>query len=225
MTDTISLSIRRDADTIQTFTVPYSDGMSVLDALKYLSSHDADDLAFRWECGQGMCGVCTMMVNGSPALSCMVLAQPGSTYTCEPLAGFPIKKDLVVNLEPATENMLHVQPWLIEGGKSIESRTEAEASKKVRTCVECWACVSVCPVSAPVLISESSGGTHALGMVKLARFALDPRDGANRAELAQVANLSVFASTCPTCRRCADVCPKDIDVYIDAVQVLERTTT
>jgi fumarate reductase (CoM/CoB) subunit B len=155
----------------------------------------------------------------------MVLAKPGNTYTCEPLEGFPVKKDLVVNLAPATANMLQVQPWLVEGGKPIESRAEADASKKVRTCVECWACVTVCPVSAPVIIADSDEGTHALGMVKLARFALDPRDGANRAELGAQANLAAYAATCPTCRRCADVCPKDIDVYLDAVQVLEKIET
>lgn len=215
MLTSIQLTIRRDASMPQSYTVPYSEGMSVLDALKWLSSHDADDLAFRWECGQGMCGVCTMMINGAAALSCAVLAHPGGTYLCEPLSNFPLKKDLVVDLDPAIAAMMHVEPYLIAGGRPIESRQDAEASKKLRTCVECWACVAVCPVSA--------GGdtTHALSMVKLARFALDPRDGADRYQSAADHGLDAYSAACPTCRQCADVCPKGIDVYIDAIQVLE----
>jgi succinate dehydrogenase/fumarate reductase iron-sulfur protein len=208
-----TLTILR-GDARQSFTVPYESGMSVLDGLKYLSIGQADDLAFRWECGQSICGVCTMMINGQPALSCGVLMQPGGVYVCEPLVGFPVKKDLVVDLGPATDSMLAVQPYVLNGGRPIATQAEAEASKKLRMCVECWACVSICPVSA------AGEAAHALSIVKLARLAQDPRDGSDRRATARLFGLQDYESTCSSCRRCADVCPKGIDVFLDAVQVL-----
>jgi len=217
---TISLTIRRDLNTLQPFSVAFREGMSLLDALKAISADDATDLAYRWECGgQRICGVCTVKVNGTPMLSCAVALQPGTDYLVEPLDGFAVAKDLVIDLSVRLERLNKVQPYLIDGGRPIQSRAEAEASKLLRSCIECWACVSVCPVS--LNLAPESAAADALGMVKLARFALDPRDGANRAEMATNAGLDIYAGTCPGCRRCADVCPKSIDVYLHAVQVLE----
>lgn len=216
MPNTTQISIRRSVDTIQTFDVPHHEGMSILDALKHISTEQSPDLAYRWECSQGVCGVCTMLINGRPALSCAVTAQPGTEYLLEPLPGFPIKKDLVIDLTPRLNGLLDVQPYLVDGGRAIETYAEAEASKKVRSCIECWGCVSVCPVSL------NTDNADALSMVKLARFALDPRDGADRAEIAAAHGLDTYSATCPTCRRCMDVCPKGIDVYIDAIKVLEN---
>jgi succinate dehydrogenase/fumarate reductase iron-sulfur protein len=211
----IEIAIRRDPATVHRYHIPYRDGMSVLDALKMLSAGQADDLAFRWECGQGVCGVCTMMINGRPALSCAVPAEPGGSYLCEPLAGFGVKKDLVVDLQPRTRQLQEQAPFLVEGGRPIMSGAEADASRRVRMCVECWACVAICPVS------QESEPTHALALVKLARFALDPRDGADRKYMAREAGLVLYSQSCPDCRRCRDVCPKGIDVYLHAVKALE----
>jgi succinate dehydrogenase/fumarate reductase iron-sulfur protein len=154
-----------------------------------------------------------MMINGRAALSCTTLADPGGVYTCEPLTNFPVKRDLVVDLTPKIDQMRPFHPYLIEGGHPVQSREEAEAGKKLRTCVECWACVAVCPISL-------TAPAHALMMVKLARFELDPRDGADRREEAQRGGLDAYTAQCASCRACESVCPKGIDVFIDAIQVL-----
>ena len=217
---TFQLSIRRNPDIVQAFSVLYRSGMSILDALREISAGEAPDLAYRWECGgQRICGVCTIKVDGQPALSCGVLVQPHTDYLVEPLDGFPVERDLIVDLRDRLETLNENHPYLVEGGRPIETRAEAEASKHLRTCVECWACVSVCP------ISLNTDNAHALSMVKLARFSLDPRDGADRAAAAVDAGLDVYSATCPGCRRCESVCPKDIDVFIHAIQVLENADT
>jgi fumarate reductase (CoM/CoB) subunit B len=216
----VKLSIQRTAEIFQTFDVPYHEGMSVLDALKIVSATEAPDLAYRWECGgQRICGVCTIKVNGSPVLACGVSAQPGHEYVLEPLDGFPVEQDLVIDLTDRLAQMNAQRPYLVEGGRPIATQQEAEASKLLRSCIECWACVSVCPVSL------ETDNAHALGMVKLARFALDPRDGADRSLLVHDAGLDQYSVTCPGCRRCMEVCPKGIDVFADAIQVLEGLET
>jgi len=219
VTATTTLTIQRTAAQPSTFTVPYTEGMSILDALKLISAGEAPDLAYRWECGgQRICGVCAIRVDGAPVLACGMAAQPDRAYQLAPLEGFSVEQDLVIDLSGWLDRLKARQPYLIDGGRPIASQAEAEASKHLRSCIECWACVSVCPVS------HASDDTHALGMVKLARFALDPRDGADRHALAVQAELDTYSATCPTCRRCADVCPKAIDVYTDAIQVLEHIT-
>src|SRR5882724_8405532 len=95
----IILLIQRESGVYDRVEVPFREGMSVLDPVKVIG-HSVPDLAYRWECGQGICGVCTMMINGKPALSCTTLIQPDVTYTLEPLAGFPVEKDLLVDFTP-----------------------------------------------------------------------------------------------------------------------------
>ena len=220
MTSTFQLSIRRGPDQIASFRLPFRVGMSILDGLRQISASDAPDLVYRWECGgQRICGVCTIRVNGQPALSCGVLVEPEGDYLIEPLDGFPVERDLVVALGERLQAMQPYAPYLVEGGRPLESRADAEASKHLRTCIECWACVSVCP------ISLNTDSAHALSMVKLARFALDPRDGADRAGSAHEGGLDLYTATCPSCRRCETVCPKDIDIFVDAIQVLEHADT
>jgi succinate dehydrogenase/fumarate reductase iron-sulfur protein len=210
----ITLSIQRASGEYAKFEVEHREGMSILDALREISA-DGADIAYRWECGgQGICGVCTMNINGTPKLACTTHAQPGGSYTLEPLEGFPIEKDLLVDFAPRITQMDAIQPYLVEGGAPIETKAQADAGKLQRSCIESWACLAVCPVSL------ETDAMHAVGMLKLARFELDPRDGADRAALAEKFGIEKYAQTCPSCRRCMDICPKGIDIYVDAIQVL-----
>ncbi|HLY26318.1 MAG TPA: 2Fe-2S iron-sulfur cluster-binding protein [Aggregatilineales bacterium] len=214
----ITLLIQRASGAYDRYEVSYQEGMSVLDAVKSIGQR-VPDLAYRWECGQGICGVCTIRINGAPALSCTTLARPDTSYTLEPIPGFPVEKDLLVDYTPRLEKLLDVKPYLIEGGQPIATKAEADASKLLRSCIECMACVAVCPVSL------KTANADALAMVKLARFALDPRDGEDRREMAEEAGLDVYTKTCPSCRACATICPRQIDVYEHAVKVLAETQT
>ena len=51
---------------VETYRVPQLDKMTVLDALAYIQRHHDRSLAFRYACRLGMCGTCTVMVNGIP---------------------------------------------------------------------------------------------------------------------------------------------------------------
>ena len=81
----------------QTFTVPFSDDMSVLQGLQYIKDHLDGSLTFRWSCRMAICGSCGMMVNGKPTLSCKTFLRDSTRARCaiEPLAHFPIERDLV----------------------------------------------------------------------------------------------------------------------------------
>src|SRR4051812_15643364 len=85
---------------IQTYFVPFSDDMSVLEGLQYIKDHLDGTLSFRWSCRMAICGSCGMMIDGKPKLSCKTFLRdyfPGG-LRIEALEHFPIERDLIVSV-------------------------------------------------------------------------------------------------------------------------------
>src|SRR5687768_16171364 len=86
----------------QSYEIPYQDDMVVLDALNHIKDQDDGTLTFRWSCRMGVCGSCGMNVNGTPKLTCATFLRdcggPGANVVVEPLANFPVVRDLVVDM-------------------------------------------------------------------------------------------------------------------------------
>src|SRR5437899_1706077 len=136
------------------YRVPLVPGMVVLDALHSIQSHQAPDLAVRWNCKAGKCGSCSAEVNGRPKLMCMTrlsdypAEQP---ITITPMKAFPLVRDLVTDVS-----------WNYEVNKRIPGfrpRTpdapdgtwrmfqyEVERPQEFRKCIECFLCQDVCHV-------------------------------------------------------------------------------
>jgi len=82
--------------TKQTYLVPWQDRMRVMDVLNYIRENYDSTLAFRFSCRYyAKCGTCAAMINGKPALTCYEEAKDGMLV--EPLANFPIVRDLVID--------------------------------------------------------------------------------------------------------------------------------
>jgi len=106
---------QEDKPVWQSFDVPFSDDMSVLQGLQQIKDEQDGSLSFRWSCRMAICGSCGMMVNGKPTLSCKTFLRellPGPVRI-EALAHFPIERDLVVNVEPFMEKLEAIKPYLI----------------------------------------------------------------------------------------------------------------
>ena len=85
----------------ETFDVAVDSGMVVLDVLHRIQTHQANDLALRWNCKAGKCGSCSMEINGKPRLACMTRMNSFSeteTITVQPMKTFPVIKDLVTDV-------------------------------------------------------------------------------------------------------------------------------
>ena len=79
-----------------TYDVLSQDKMRVMDALNYIRENHDSSLAFRFSCRYyAKCGTCAAMVNGKPVLTCYEEARDGMLV--EPLANFPVIRDLVVD--------------------------------------------------------------------------------------------------------------------------------
>ncbi len=78
--------------------VPWREGLLLLSALKYVRENLDPTLAFRdYCCGCSWCTSCVMTVDGKGIQTCSRPLRPGESLLVEPMRGFPIIRDLVVD--------------------------------------------------------------------------------------------------------------------------------
>ncbi len=101
-----------------------------------------------------------MRINGVNRLACKVLIQDvGDRLTIEPLMGFRVNKDLVVDMEPFFAQYRSVLPYFINDGRTTEAASVCSPSTTARSfddttkCILCAACTTSCPSSGPTRTS------------------------------------------------------------------------
>ena len=153
--DTVQVRILRsdpesgEAPHYEAFEVPGSPHMRVLAVLEYIQETLVQDVAFRWLCSVKRCGSCAVTVNGSPVLACWEAAQP--EMTIEPLKNLPVVRDLVIDRGPYEDILAKLAPLLVRkepyaGFPEPMSEADAAPGVRLRDCIQCLACLAVCPV-------------------------------------------------------------------------------
>ena len=204
--DTVSLTVekydpsRDSAPRLETYQVPYTKEMRVLEALDYVVEELGESLSYQWFCGVKKCGMCGVMVNGRQTLGCWEPVQP--EMLVRPLAGFPVVRDLVIDRSQYFANVQSIDPWIkrkrpYAGFPEAITGAELSAAADTMHCIECMLCVSACPANGERFMGPAP-------MVQLARYALDPRDEADRASTALAPG---GIDHCVGCRQCSHVCP------------------
>ena len=85
------------------FEVPYEDGMSVLDALRWIRVHLDSTLAIRYSCiNANACKTCMALVDGEVEYTCIAKLAP-KIVTVEPLPKRPLIRDLITDIVPDEE--------------------------------------------------------------------------------------------------------------------------
>ena len=106
MADRIILQVTRyrpeaeSRPTTEDYEIPLRKDWSVLDGLNHVKDHVDGTLSYRWSCRMGICGSCGMTIDGEPKLACATFltdCAPGPVRI-EPLANFPVVRDLVVEI-------------------------------------------------------------------------------------------------------------------------------
>src|SRR6266446_7239762 len=86
----------------------------LLDALNTIKWTMDGTLTYRRSCAHGVCGSDAMRINGRNRLACKVLIKDlPEKITIEPMLGFTVIKDLVVDLEPFFEKYRSIVPYLV----------------------------------------------------------------------------------------------------------------
>jgi fumarate reductase (CoM/CoB) subunit B len=191
----------------ETYSVPFQEGITVLDALIYIHENYDSTLAFRYDCRYGHCGSCAIDVNGEPVLACGTLAS--RKMTIKPLSNLPILRDLVVDRTCLTNSLLRARLFL-ERGESPSKEPEKLLPKEFSTfrivsrCINCLSCMSKCP-------TYTEAKHLYIGpcpIAEIARYAFDPRNSGDKVMPAYQEGLF----NCTLCRKCAEVCPYEINL-------------
>jgi succinate dehydrogenase / fumarate reductase iron-sulfur subunit len=207
------------------FHVPFSKGMTVLDALIYARDNFDSSLTFRHSCRQAICGSDALFVNGRQRLGCKTqIADLDGPIRIEPLPHAEVRKDLVVDMEHFYDQMEAVEPYFqtneTPDGDLEEQRQTRENREKIKMstrCIWCGACMSSCNIAA--------GDNQYLGpaaLNKAYRFTMDEREGEDMQEhRLRILEQEHGVWRCQTQFSCTEVCPKDIPLT-EHIQELKR---
>jgi succinate dehydrogenase / fumarate reductase iron-sulfur subunit len=207
-----------------TFRVPFTKGMTVLDALIYARDHFDSSLTFRHSCRQAICGSDALFINGRQRLGCKTqMSDLDWPVRIEPLPHADVVKDLVVDLEHFYDQMEAVEPYFQTNDlpaadeEQRQSRENREKVKMSTRCIWCSACMSSCNIAA--------GDNEYLGPAainKAYRFAMDEREGEDMKEhRLNIIEQEHGVWRCQTQFSCTEVCPKDIPLT-EHIQELKR---
>jgi fumarate reductase iron-sulfur subunit len=199
----------------QTYELDDAAGMTLFIALTEIREKLDPSLQFDFVCRAGICGSCSMMVNGRPALACRTLTQNlPETFTLAPLPVFELIGDLSVNTGKWMRGMSErLQTWVHQQEtnpdlRRLEARMEPELAEQIYEldrCIECGCCVAACGTAR---MREDFVG--AVGLNKIARFRLDPRDSRDDEDFYDVVGNDDGVFGCMSLLGCHDVCPKQL---------------
>lgn len=195
---------------IESYEIEEKPGMKILDALEEINRKYNADISFRSSCRAGQCGSCGVKVNGNGALACK--AQIKDNRLIEPL-DFPVIKDLVVDRSSADEKIKELQLSLDsdDAHKNMKP-ADIKDTKKVRSCIECYTCLSTCPVVKH--FKDEFLGPYYLRYIS--KFDFDPRD--HRDRIIEALDSGMY--DCTSCGKCGSICPKSINSFGDAIEKL-----
>jgi fumarate reductase iron-sulfur subunit len=220
MADRITLRVSRyrpeqeSAATFQDYEVPCPRDWAVLDALNYVKDRLDGTLSYRWSCRMGICGSCGMTVNGQPKLTCATFLAdyaPGPVQV-EPLANFPVIRDLVVEMGDFMRKLVKVTPWLVRDqerpiaeGEYLQTPQELDEYKPLSMCINCLLCYAACPIYG---LDPKFIGPAAIALAQ--RYNLDSRDEGSAERLAVLSEHEGIWG-CTFVGECTRVCPKNVD--------------
>ncbi|NBX84360.1 MAG: succinate dehydrogenase iron-sulfur subunit [Gammaproteobacteria bacterium] len=185
----------------------------ILALLEMLKAEQDSTLSFRRSCREGVCGSDGMNINGNNGLACI---QPLSKFESDklvirPLPGFPVIRDLVVDMTQFYKQYERIEPYL-------QNDTEAPVTERLQSpedrakldglyeCILCACCTSSCPS----FWWNPEKFVGPAGLLQAWRFLADSRDTATEKRLSGLQDpFSVFR--CRTIMNCANVCPKGLN--------------
>lgn len=230
----MNLSLRvwrqKNADTAGNFETYQVSGISsemsfleMFDVLnERLISEGKEPIAFDHDCREGICGMCSMYINGKPHgpwqanTTCqlhMRAFKDGDTIVVEPwrASAFPVLKDLIVD-RTSFDRIIQAGGYVsVNTGNAVDAnalpieKEKADSSFAAAACIGCGACVAACKNSSAMLFLSA----------KVSHLALLPQGGPERKTrvLNMVAQMDKEGfGACTNTGACEATCPKEISI-------------
>jgi len=199
---------------MQTYELEESDNMTLFMALTEIREQQDPLLQFDFVCRAGICGSCGMLIDGRPGLACRTLTKNlGSQISLAPLPGFELIADLSVNTGKWMRAMSErLEAWVHYDDDidlcQLEQRMEPELAAQIyelERCIECGCCIAACGTAQ---MRENFIG--AVGLNRVARFHLDPRDQRDETDYYELIGDDDGVFGCMSLLGCNDLCPKEL---------------
>jgi succinate dehydrogenase / fumarate reductase iron-sulfur subunit len=225
---------RQSAGAMHTYDLDgVAEDMSFLEMLDLLNEElkakDEEPIAFDSDCREGICGMCSLMINGEAhgpevTTTCqlhMRRFEDGDTITIEPWRAepFPVIKDLCVD-RSAFDRIIQQGGFVsVNTGSAPEAnnlpvdKAKADRAFDMATCIGCGACVAACPNGSASLFVGAKV-TH-LGELPQGQ----PERYSRVVSMTAQADAEGFGS-CTNIGECAGACPKEIP--LDVISQLNR---
>ncbi|AGA79035.1 succinate dehydrogenase/fumarate reductase iron-sulfur subunit [Echinicola vietnamensis] len=202
-----------------------SEDMSFLEMLdvlnEELSEKGEDPVHFDHDCREGICGMCSLYINGKPhgpqqTTTCqlhMRSFKDGDTIVIEPwrAAAFPVVKDLVVD-RGSFDRIIQAGGYVSVNTGGVPDANEIPIPKRIAdeafdaaTCIGCGACVAACKNASAMLFTSA----------KISQLAMLPQGKVERKERAEkmVAQMDAEGfGACTNTGACSAECPKGISL-------------
>jgi succinate dehydrogenase / fumarate reductase iron-sulfur subunit len=187
-------------------------GPMVLDALIKIKNEVDSTLTFRRSCREGVCGSCSMNIDGANTLACTkFISEIKGDVRIYPLPHMSVIKDLVPDLTKIFAQYQSIEPWLKtetlpperERLQTPEDRAKLDG---LWECILCFSCSTSCP-------SYWWNGDRYLGpavLLQAYRFIADSRDEATGERLDQLED-PFRLYRCHTIMNCTKTCPKGLN--------------
>ena len=195
----------------KTYAATANEHMSFLEMLdvvnEELQGRGEEPIAFDHDCREGICGMCSLVINGAPhgpkrgVTTCqlhMRSFKDGDVIAIEPwrAKAFPVLRDLVVDRSPFDRiiqagGFVSVPTGAPPDGNAIPIAKEAsDRAMDAAACIGCGACVAACPNASAMLFTSARHGVvlhfvvaqHPFGGMAAARFDQGAQPGKCRAD-------------------------------------------
>ncbi len=197
--------------------------LEMLDLLnEQLVSAGKEPVAFDHDCREGICGMCSLYINGRPhgpatgATTCQMYMRrfnDGDTITIEPWrsAGFPVIRDLMVD-RAAFDKIMQAGGYVSvntgapqDANAILVSKDIADEAMDAASCIGCGACVAACKNASAMLFVSA----------KVSQLALLPQGKAEAARRAKamISKMDELGfGNCTNTRACEAECPKSVNI-------------
>jgi len=188
-------------------------GPMVLDALIKIKNEIDPTLTFRRSCREGICGSCSMNIDGMNTLACIkAISDINGDVNVYPLPHMEVVKDLVPDLTNFYAQYASVKPWMQTDTppppdrERLQSKEDRERLEGLEECILCACCSTSCP-------SYWWNSDRYLGPAALLaayRWISDSRDESTGERLDELED-PFKLYRCHTIMNCTNACPKNLN--------------